>query len=86
MRNYRKGIRETRRSSTRSLWTAGLALIAVVLVILHLNGGLEPSAYSKVAIGLAVVFLISRQVGRASKGKRLRAAEPDPKSQLHLDG
>ncbi len=81
----RKGTGETRTSSTRSLWTAGLALIVVVLVILHLNGGLEPSAYSKVAIGVAVVFLVGRQVSRRSKGKRLRAAEPDPQSQLHLD-
>ena len=80
-----KSTSDKRRASTRSLWTAGLALVAVVLVILHLNGGLEPSAYSKVAIGLAVVFLITRQISRRARGKRLRAAEPYPQSQLHLD-
>ncbi len=85
MTRDRKSLGNSRRTGRRSLWTAGLALILVVLIIFHLNGGLEPSAYPKVAIGLAVLFLVSRQVSRRTLGKRLRTAEPDPQSQLHLD-
>lgn len=80
----RKRDRSTPRTSPRTLWTAGLALIAVILVITRLNGDASP-IYSKIVIGLAVLFLIIRQLSRRSDGKGPRAAEPDPRSRLNLD-
>ena len=70
--------------SSRTLWTAGLALVAVVLIISRLNGDASP-VYPKVVIGLVVVVLVFRQWGRRAGNKGPRAAEPDPLSRLHLD-
>ena len=71
--------------ATRSLWTAGLALIVVIVVIAQLNGSLDRSDYARVGVALAVLLLVVRQINRRSRGKGPRAAEPDSRSALHLD-
>ena len=76
--------RKTRQQSPRTLWTAGLALVAVILVMTKLNGNALP-AYSKIVLGMAVVVLLLRQVSRRSGGNGPKAAEPDPRSRLNLD-
>lgn len=75
--------RAARSQSLRTLWTAGLALIAVILVIARLNGT-DSASWSKISVGLIVAVLLIRQVTRRRGSKGPKAAEPDPRSRLNL--
>jgi len=87
MNRYERRAEQRRKAALRSsmsIWTAVLAFAAVVLVIVRLNGSGSPQFFSRAAIGLAVLLLVIRQLSRRLKGKRSRAAEPDPRSKLKL--
>ncbi len=87
MNRYEQRADQQRRAGLRTsmtIWTAALALIAVVLAILILSGSAPAGFSTKAAIVLAVVFLILRQLSRRLKGKTPRAAQPDPRSTLKL--
>ena len=68
-----------------SLWTAGLALVVVVFLIIGLNSSAPSGFYKKGAVVVAILLLILRQVSRRLRGKAPRAAQPDPKSTLKLE-
>jgi hypothetical protein len=87
MNKYEEQARSQRQAALRSsmsVWTAGLALVVVALIILGLRGSANPDYFDKGALGVAVLLLLLRQVGRRLKGKGPRAARPDPKSTLKL--
>ena len=88
MNKYEQRAEQQRRPAMKSsltMGTAAVGLLAVVLLIIGMNSS-EPRAFlSRAAIGLAVLLLIVRQLGRRSKGKLPRAAQPDPLSRLDLD-
>ena len=88
MNKYEQQAKQQRTASLRSsmsLWTAGLALLVVVFVIIGLNGS-APSGFFKIgAVVAAILLLILRQLSRRLRGKSPRAAQPDPKSTLKLD-
>jgi cytochrome b561 len=71
--------------SSMTMWTAGIALVIVVLLILGLSSSASPTFFYRAAIGVAVLLLIVRQVMRRLRRGSPRAAEPDPQSRLHLD-
>jgi L-asparagine transporter-like permease len=88
MNKYEQRAKEERKSALRSsmsIWTAGVALIVVVLAILALNSSASPRYFSKPAIIVAILLVVLRQVSRRLKGKHRRAAQPDPQSRLKLD-
>lgn len=88
MNRYEERAQKERRATLRSslgMGTAGVALILVVLLIVGLSNSAPPRFFTEAAIGAAVVLLIVRQAARRMKGRPPRAAEPDPKSRLHLD-
>jgi len=66
------------------IWTSGIALVVVVLLIIALSGSTS-RLYSRSAIGAAVVLLLLRLVGRVLKVRSSRAARPDPQSTLKLE-
>ena len=88
MNKYEQQARQQRNSSLRSgmsLWTAGLALLAVVLVIIGLSNSAPTAFFKTAAVILAVVLLVLRQLSRRLRGRSApRAAQPDPKSTLKL--
>jgi hypothetical protein len=87
MNKYELRAEQQRKAALRfsmMLWTAGLALIVVVLAILGLSTSAPRGYFSKTAIALAILLLVLRQVMRRMKGRTPRAAQPDPKSQLKL--
>ena len=88
MNKYEKQAKEQRTASLRSsmsLWTAGLALLVVIFIIIGLSGS-APSGFFKMgAVIAAIVLLILRQLSRRLRGRSPRAAQPDPKSALKLD-
>lgn len=72
--------------SSMSVWTAGLALLVVVFVIIGLSNSAPSGFFKTAAIVVAILFLILRQVNRRLRGRSApRAAQPDPKSTLKLD-
>ena len=88
MNRYEERAEQQRRSALRfsmMIWTAGLALVVVVLMILGLSSSASPRYFSKAAIAVAILLLLFRQVSRRLKGKTPRAAQPDPRSTLKLD-
>ena len=88
MNRYEQRAEQERKAALRfsmMLWTAGLALVVVVLLIVGLSSSAPAGYFSKTGIALAVLLLILRQVTRRLKGRTPRAAQPDPKSQLKLD-
>ena len=93
MNKYEQRADQERKASMRfsmTMWTAALALVVVVLLILGLNSGLNSSGgFSRLtpgaAIILAVLLLVFRQLSRRLKTKGSRAAQPDPKSQIKLN-
>jgi len=88
MNKYVERAEQRRRAGLRfslSVWTAGLALLAVVLVILALSSSAAPRMGPVAAIVLAVLLLIFRQLSRRLKTKGSKAAQPDPKSIIKLD-
>ena len=87
MNRYEQRAEQQRRSGLRfslTMWTAGLALVLVVLAILGLRSSASPRFFSRVAIVVAVLLLILRQVARRLKDKSPRSAQPDPQSRLNL--
>lgn len=87
MNKYEEQARQQRKAALRwsmSVWTAGLALIVVALLILGLRGSADPGYFYKAALGVAAVLLILRQVARRLKRNGPRASRPDPKSTLKL--
>jgi hypothetical protein len=88
MNKYENQAKQQRKASllsSMSLWTAGLALLVVVFLIIGLNGS-APSGFFKIgAVVAAVLLLILRQLSRRLRGTSPRAAQPDPKSTLKLD-
>ncbi len=87
MNKYEEQASQQRKAALRSsmsVWTAGISLIVVALVILGLRGSAPPDYFYKGALAVAVVLLLLRQVSRRLKSKVPRAARPDPKSKLKL--
>jgi hypothetical protein len=66
------------------IWTAGIALVVVILLLVGLSGS-SSRFYSRTAIAAAVILLLIRLAGRVLKVRSRRAAEPDPLSTLKLD-
>ena len=88
MNRYEQRAEQQRKAALRfsmMIWTAGIALVVVVLLIMGLSSSAPPRFFSRSAIGLAVLLLILRQVSRRLKGNVPRAAKPDPRSTLKLD-
>lgn len=87
MNKYEHRAEQQRRSAMRSsmmMGTAGVGLLAIVLLIIGLNSSAPQTFFSRSAVGLAVLLLILRQLGRRFRGKTPRAAQPDPQSKLDL--
>lgn len=87
MNRYEERAEQTRRAGLRSsmnVWTAGLALIAVALLILHLTGRAPSEFVRRAAIGLALVLLVLRLLSRRLR-RHSSAAQPDPHSRIKLD-
>ena len=87
MNRYEEQVRQQRKAALRSsmsVWTAGVALIVVALIILGFRSSAPPEYFYKGALAVAVVLLLLRQVARRLKTKVPRAARPDPKSTLKL--
>lgn len=88
MNRYEERAQKERQRTLRSsmtMGTAALALIVIVLLIVGLSNSAPPRFFMWAAIAAAILLLILRQVSRRSRHRKPRAAEPDPKSQLHLD-
>ena len=89
MNRYEERAEQQRRAALRfsmMIWTAGIALVVVVLVILGLSTSAPSGFFSRGAIVAAVLLLVFRQISRRLRGRRgSRAAEPDPRSRLNLD-
>ena len=87
MNKYEERAERDRKASMRfsmMMWTAGAALIVVVVMILGLSGSASPQFWSRAGIVLAILLLVFRQIARRLKGKKPRAATPDPRSKLNL--
>lgn len=89
MNKYEERAERERKASMRSgmmLWSAGLALIVVVFLIIGLSSSAPPSFFSKGAMIVAILLLILRQLNRRLRAKGSpRSARPDPQSTLKLD-
>lgn len=88
MNKYEQRAAEQRKAALRfslMIWTAGIALVVVVFLILGLSSSAPPRFFSKAAIVAAVLLLVLRQLNRRLRGKAPKAAEPDPRSTLKLD-
>jgi hypothetical protein len=68
-----------------SLWTAGLALLVVIFLIIGLSSGAPSTFFKTGAVVVAMLLLILRQINRRLRPKGPRTAQPDPKSRLNLD-
>jgi hypothetical protein len=87
MNKYEEQAKAQRKAALRSsmsVWSAGLALIVVALLIVGFRESAQPEYFYKGAIAVAVLMLLLRQVGRRLKTNGPRAARPDPKSTLKL--
>ena len=88
MNKYEQRAGQERKAALRSsmtIWTAGIALIAVAIAVVGFRGSAPSGFFSKSAIVLVVLLLILRHLSRRLKGKNSRAAQPDPQSRLNLD-
>jgi peptidoglycan/LPS O-acetylase OafA/YrhL len=88
MNKYEQRAEQLRRpaiKSSQTMGSAALALLAVVLLIIGMNSDAPKEFLTRAAIGLAILLLVVRQLGRRSRGKVPRAAQPDPQSRLNLD-
>lgn len=92
MNKYEERADRDRKSTLRSslLYAmAGIALVLLFLVFIGTPGAAPSGFWQKVGIVVAVLLLLLRQMqrrlGRQGRGKRSRAAEPDPQSRLNLD-
>lgn len=71
--------------SSRMIWIATILVVLIGLLILGSSTSASPSFFRRAAIGAALLLLLVRQLTRRVKRSLPRAAEPDPKSRLHLD-
>jgi preprotein translocase subunit SecD len=88
MNKYEKRAQAERKAAVRSsmtIWSAGIALLIVVGLILWLSTSAPSGFYTRSAIGVAVLLLVVRQVSRRLKSGAPRAAQPDPKSTIKLN-
>ena len=88
MNKYEQRAEEQRKAALRfslMIWTAGVALVIVVFLILGLSSSAPPRFFSKGAIVAAILLLVLRQLNRRLRRRGPKAAEPDPQSTLKLD-
>ncbi|MBV8866523.1 MAG: hypothetical protein JO210_14105 [Acidobacteriaceae bacterium] len=88
MNKYEQQAARQRGTSLRNsmtLWSAGAALVMVVLLILGLSSSVPSEFYKRAAVVAAILLLLLRQTMRRLRGRPSRAAEPDPQSTLKLD-
>jgi len=87
MTKYEERAIQERKSSMRSsmsLWTAGFALVVVIVMIVGLKNSAPPDFWRALGIGAALIFLLLRQISRMAGSRKHRAVEPDPQSRLNL--
>ncbi len=87
MNKFEEQARNQRKAALRSsmsIWTAGLALVVVGVLIVGFRESAPPEFFYKGAIVVAVLMLLLRQISRRLKKDGPRAARPDPKSTLKL--
>ena len=88
MNKYEERAEQQRKSALRfsmMIWTAGAALIVVVIAIIGLSASAPSTFWSRAAIVLAVLLLVLRQLTRRLRSRTSHAAQPDPQSRLNLD-
>ncbi len=88
MNKYEQQAARERGTSLRNsmtLWSAGAALVVVVLLILGLSISAPSDFFKRGAIAAAILLLVLRLITRRLRGRPSRAAEPDPQSTLKLD-
>ncbi len=88
MNKYEKQAQAERKSvlrSSMSLGGAGLAIIILGVLLLWLNSHGPVSYSGKIVVGLAVLLLVFRLVGRVLSRGLPKAARPDPKSVIKLN-
>lgn len=88
MNKYELRAEQQRRAALRTslmLWTAGIAFIVVVFLILGMSSSAPPRFFSRGAIVAAILLLILRQLSRRVRGRAPRSAQPDPQSTLKLN-
>lgn len=88
MNKYEERAEQQRKAALRfslMIWTAGIALVVVVLLILGLSSSAPRGYFSKGAIAAAVLLLVLRQLNRRLRRRGPKAAQPDPQSTLKLD-
>jgi hypothetical protein len=88
MNRYEERAAKERRTTMRAsmtMWTAGIGLVVVILLILGLSSAAAPNFFTRAAIAVAILLLILRQITRRFKRRAPKAAEPDPLSKLNLD-
>jgi len=87
MNRFEKQTERQRRSSLRVsllLLTLGGILLVGALAILGYSSGAPQAFWTRAAIGVAILLLILRQVGRRLGRRRSKAIKPDDQSMLHL--
>ena len=88
MNKYELRAEQQRKTALRfslMMWTAGIGLVVVVLLILGLSSSAPLRFFSKGAIAAAILLLVLRQLSRRLRNKGPRAAQPDPRSTLKLN-
>ena len=87
MNRFEDQTERQRRSSLRMsllLLTLGGVLLVGALAILGYSSGAPQAFWTRAAIGVAILLLILRQVGRRLGRRRSKAIKPDDQSMLHL--
>jgi membrane protein implicated in regulation of membrane protease activity len=87
MNRFEKQTERQRRSSLRVsllLLTLGGILLVGALAILGYSSGAPQAFWTRAAIGVAILLLILRQVGRRLGRRRSKDVKPDDQSMLHL--
>ena len=87
MNRFEKQTERQRRSSlgvSLLLLTLGGILLVGALAILGYSSGAPQAFWTRAAIGVAILLLILRQVGRRLGRRRAQDVKPDDQSMLHL--
>jgi len=87
MNRFEKQTERQRRSSlgvSLLLLTLGGILLVGALAILGYSSGAPQAFWTRAAIGVAILLLILRQVGRRLGRRRSKDVKPDDQSMLHL--